>query len=46
MVSTAMTLGQDHTAQGNSQEDPGKGTDQMKPQGRSKESWEWSKSSN
>lgn len=31
-VSTAMTLKQGHTAQGNNQEDPGKGTDGMKTQ--------------
>lgn len=45
-VRTAMTLGQDPRAQGDNQEDPGQGTGQMKTQGRSKESWEQSKSSN
>lgn len=44
-VGTAMTLGQDHRAQGDNREDPGKGTDRRKTQGRRKESWEQSKSS-
>lgn len=40
-----MTLERGYTAQGDNQEDPGKGTDGIKTQGRSEASWEQSKAS-